>query len=427
MTVVEQMLVNIELPKMIKVRQIFKDEHIVAVESTLRAKLRTSPIRNSIKPRMKIAIGVGSRGLTDLPTVVKAVVSELIQFGAEPFIVPAMGSHGGATAIGQAELLAALGVTEETAGCPIRSSMDTVDLGTLPNGLHVFMDKLAMQADGIVVINRIKPHTSFSGPIESGLVKMITIGLGKHRGAEACHSFGFGAMATNILDMAKLKLNAAPFLFGVGTIENSYDKICRIEILPASEILSREVEMLEEAKSLMPRIRFNPADVLIVDCMGKEFSGTGMDPNITGRAQTPYVKTNYSATRMVVLELSEKSRGNSTGVGLADVCTRRLFNSIDLESTYVNHLTSTVLGGAKIPMIMETDKLAVQAAIRTCNAADPNNLRIVRIPNTLQLETIMISEALRNDAIGQKDIEIIEDVADWQFDGHGHLKAFGVQ
>jgi len=320
-------------------------------------------------------------------------------------------------------MLAALGVTEESAGCPILSSMETVELGTLPNGLPILMDRHAMQAAGIVVINRVKPHTSFSGPIESGLMKMIAIGLGKQKGAESCHALGFGQMGRNVVEMAKIKLQKAPFLFGIATVENGYDRISRIAAILPEEILEREEQLLLEAKGNMPGILFNPLDVLIVDRMGKEFSGTGMDPNITGRASTPYVEAKQSITRMAVLDLSEQTHGNATGVGLADICTRRLFDKIDYQATYANHITSTVLSGGKIPVIMDNDRLAVQCAVKTCNVPDMQRLRIVRVPNTLHLETIRISEPMLEEASNHPGIAVLGEPEDWDFDAEGNLAA----
>lgn len=424
MGVIDNLLQDVALPRMARVRQVFADNAVPDVEAALRAELRQPAIDALIRPGAAIAVGVGSRGIAELPLLARTVVDELKRRGARPFIVPAMGSHGGATAEGQAALLATLGVTEESAGCPIRSSMETVELGVLPNGLAVLMDAEAMKADGIVVINRIKPHTSFSGRIESGLLKMLTIGLGKQKGADACHRLGMGVMGQNILDMSAVKLTGAPVLFGVGTVENSYDRICRVAAIPAAEMVAREAELLVEARANMPKILFNPLDVLVIDRMGKEYSGTGMDPNITGRAGTPYVQTELKASKLVVLDLTDKTKGNATGVGLADICTRRLFERIDFEATYMNHITSTILPGGKVPLMMSSDKRAVQCAVKTCNAADMDRLRIVRVPNTLHLETLMISEALLGEAEVHPQVEVLGAPADWDFAPDGTLGAF---
>ena len=422
--VISSLVDKAALPRMARARQVFADDAIEDVEAAVRTEFRGAGVANRITTGASIAVAVGSRGLADLPILVRTIVDELKRCGAEPFVVPAMGSHGGATAEGQENLLASLGVTAETVGCPIRSSMETVEIDTLDNGLPVLMDALAMEADGIAIINRVKPHTSFSGTYESGLVKMISIGLGKQRGAQSCHALGFGEMATNIVDMARIKLAKTKLLFGLASVENSYDRICRLAVVPAEQILEQEPDLLREAKARMPRILFNPLDILVVDRMGKEYSGAGMDPNITGRASTPYVESRLQTTRLVVLDLSDKTAGNATGVGLADVCTKRLFERIDFQATYANHITSTTIAGARIPMMMETDKLAIQAAATTCNSPTMDRLRVVRIPNTLHLETILISEALLDEAADNPSIVVESDPQDWSFDAAGTQAAF---
>jgi hypothetical protein len=422
MDILASLLRDVALPRMVRVRQIFPDDALPDVSRTVREQFREPAIAERVRAGMRIAVGVGSRGLADLPLLVSVVVDELKTRGAQPFIVPAMGSHGGATADGQVAQLAALGVTEASAGCPIVSSMTTVELGVLPNGLAVPMDETAMQADGIVVINRIKPHTSFSGPSESGLVKMIAIGLGKQKGADSCHAAGYAHMAGNILDMARIKLAKAPILFGVATVENASDRIAKVCLVPAEEIMETDQRLLLEAKGNMPRINFNPLDVLIIDQMGKEFSGTGMDPNITGRASTPFIATKQTVSKMAVLDLSEATRGNATGVGLADICTRRLVDKIDFGTTYANHITATALAGAKIPMTMASDRLTIQAAVKTCNAEDAGRLRLVHIRNTLHLDMIRISEAMLEEAHQHPDIVVAGEPEEWKFDSFGNLE-----
>jgi nickel-dependent lactate racemase len=419
--VIAEILQDIALPKMIKVHQQFPANEVQDVERVLRRELHKPEIVSQVKQDMRIAIAVGSRGVAEIAQIVKTVVAELKSLGAEPFIVPGMGSHGGATAEGQKDVLAGLGVTETSAGCPIISSMETVELGVLPNGLPVLIDKNAFEADGIVVINRIKPHTAFSGPYESGLVKMITIGLGKQKGADACHAFGFGHMSQNIVDMARIKLEKAAFLFGVATIENARDKVTKLAVIPAGKIIEEEKQLLLEARNNMAQILFNPLDVLIVDQMGKEFSGAGMDSNITGRAATPYVTTKQQTKSMAVLDLSDQSHGNAVAMGLADITTRRLFNKIDFESTYANCLTSTIMRGGMIPAIMESDRLAIQAAIKTCNVVDMSKLRMVRIPNTLHIEEIYISESMKAEALKHPQITILSNPEEIRFDSEGNL------
>lgn len=425
MSVVDDLLKNIPLPRMYRARQVFRDEAIADIQVVIAEEFRQPDIDQSIKSGHRIAIAVGSRGLNCLPELVGHTVAELKQRGAEPFIVPAMGSHGGATAAGQQKVLTELGVTEELVGCPIISSMETVELDHLPNGLPVLIDKEAMQADGIIMINRIKPHTSFSGPLESGLVKMLSIGLGKQLGADSCHAMGFGHMAVNIVEMARIKIARAPILFGLATIENAYDKITRIRILPARQIIEEEQQLLVEAKANMPRILFNPLDILIVDEMGKQFSGTGTDPNITGRAATPYLDLKQQITKMAILDLSATSHGNATGVGLADICTQRLIDKIDFDATYANHITSTVLSHGKIPVTMKNDLRALQLAVKTSNCLDFTKLRAVRVLNTLQIENILISEGLLAEASENPDVIITCNNYDWVFDENGNLNNIG--
>ena len=425
MGIIADILQDVVLPRMVRVRQHFPADAVADVAAVLRGELNKPVIADRIHPGMRIAVAVGSRGVAQIPRIVRTVVEELKRKGAEPFLVPAMGSHGGATAQGQLDLLAGLGVTEASAGCPILSAMDVVELDALPNGLPVLIDRNAMQADGIVVINRIKPHTAFSGEYESGLVKMITIGLGKQKGADSCHVHGFGHMAKNIVDMARIKLQKAPFLFGIGTVESAYEQVARIVAIPAEEILATEPQLLREARKNMPGILFTPLDVLIVDQMGKEFSGAGMDSNITGRAATPYVNLTQKTSKMAVLDLTERSHGNATAMGLADITTRRLFEKINFEHTYANALTSTVTLGGVIPVIMESDRLAVQAAIKTCNAPDRDKIRLVRIPNTLHIQEIEIAETMLAEARRQPQIEIVGEPTEWNFDEHGNLKEIG--
>lgn len=327
-----------------------------------------------------------------------------------------MGSHGGATAEGQAEVLEQLGVTEQSVGAPIHSSMDVVEVGRLPKGLPVYTDKLAYQADKIIVINRIKPHTAFSGPIESGLMKMITIGLVKHKGADAAHAYGFKYMAEHVPEMARIALSKLPIVFGLATIENAYDRPAKIVAIPAEQLEHIEPQLLLEAKCFMPKLLFDPIDVLIVDEIGKDISGSGMDPNITGRFNTPYVKSTAPAiSRIVILGLTDKTQGNALGIGPADVITRKLFDEINWEKGYMNAFTSTVLTPVKVPMFLPTEKMAVQAAIKTCNVPDLNQVRMVRIKNTLELKEIWISEIMLSEALKKIAIDVLTEPAIMHF------------
>ncbi|TDF95432.1 lactate racemase domain-containing protein [Paenibacillus piri] len=413
---VEDLLCNIPIPKMAKVRQNFFAPEIEDTALAVHTAIKTAGVLSRIKRGDRVAIAVGSRGVADIPILVREVVNAVKAVGGEPFIVPAMGSHGGATAAGQVEVLEHLGVTEQSAGAPIRSSMEVVEIGRLPKGLPVFTDKLAYQSDKIIVINRIKPHTAFSGPIESGLMKMVTIGLGKHKGADAAHAYGFKFMAEHVPEMAKIALSKLPIIFGLASIENAYDRPAKIIAVPAEDMQHVEPQLLLDAKSFMPRLLFDPIDVLIVDEVGKDISGSGMDPNITGRFNTPYVQSKAPAiSRIVVLGLTEKTQGNALGIGPADVITRKLFDEIDWEKGYMNAFTSTVLTPVKVPMFLPTETLAVQAAVRTCNAFDMRQVRMVRIKNTLELKHIWISESMLPDALNSNDIDVISEPVVMQF------------
>jgi hypothetical protein len=388
----------------------------------LREQLGKAGVGDRIKPGMRIAIAVGSRGVAEIPTLARVTAEEIKRRGGHPFIVPGMGSHGGATAEGQKDVLANLGVTEASAGCEILSSMEVVELGRLPVGLPVYMDKYAYGADGIVVINRVKPHTAFRGPNESGVAKMITIGLGKQKGAESCHAYGFGVAAEFIPAMARITLAKAPILFGVATVENAYDRIAKIVAMPASELIATDAALLLEAKASMARICFeDPIDVLIIDQIGKDISGDGADPNIMGRYPTPFASGGPKVSKMVILDLTEATHGNANGIGHAEFTTRKLVNKIDFPMTYANCLTSTVAQPGKLPIILDDDRDAILAAMKTCNARDLTQARVVRIKDTLRIGEIYISESMLAEAARTPEIEVIGSPAEMAFDAAGNL------
>jgi len=421
MGVISQLLQDVPAPRMARIWQSFAAPEVEDVPRALKEQLAKPCILDTIKSGMRIAVGVGSRGLAELPTLVRVTVEEIRGRGGQPFIVPAMGSHGGATAEGQRGVLADLGVTEETAGCAIVASMDVVEIGRLNNGLPVYIDSHAYAADGIVIIGRVKPHTAFRGPSESGLVKMIAIGLGKQRGAESCHAYSFKYMAEHIQAMSAIALERAPILFGIATVENAYEKIARVVATPATELKATDRELLVEAKANMPRFFFDSFDVLIVDRIGKEISGDGMDPNITGRYATQYASGGPEIGKVVVLDLTQNTHGNAVGIGNADFITRRMFNRIDFERTYANSLTSTVTSCTRLPMILENDRQAILAAIKTCNARDLSKARVVRIKDTLHMGEIMVSESMLAEAREHPAIEILSEQEEMRFDGEGRL------
>ncbi|GIP27595.1 hypothetical protein J23TS9_27250 [Paenibacillus sp. J23TS9] len=421
MGILQELLKDIPIPKMAKVKVNFENNMIDDLGSELGAKLQQAHIQETIKPGMKVAIAVGSRGLDRIVELTAVTVKALKDAGAEPFIVPSMGSHGGATAEGQREVLAHLGITEASAGCEIRSSMEVVQLGELPNGLPVYLDKYAAAADGIVVINRVKPHTAFRGPVESGIMKMISIGLGKQRGAEACHQLGFKYMAENVPAMARMIMDQKPVLFGVATVENAFDKVAVVEVLTPEEIIEKEPDLQMKAKELLPKLFFDQLEVLVIDEIGKNISGDGMDPNITGRYPTPYAHGGPDVNKMVVLDLTPQTEGNANGVGTADFTTQRLVDKMDLEVTYANGLTSTVVAPTKIATTLPNDREAIQAAIKTSNVLDFNQAKMVRIKNTLVLSEIEVSEALFEYVKQHPQMELCSEPYDFSFNEHGNL------
>jgi hypothetical protein len=299
--------------------------------------------------------------------------------------------------------------------------MDVVELGRLDNGLPVYMDKFAHAADGIVVINRVKPHTSFRSSNESGMVKMITIGLGKQKGAESCHAYSFKYMAEHILAMSAISLARTPILFGVGTVENAYERIARVVAVPANELVEVEKGMLTEAKANMPTFMFDQFDVLIVEQIGKEISGDGMDSNIIGRYPTPYASGGPDIAKIAVLDLSEPTHGNANGMGAADFITRKLADKIDFKMVYANGLTSTVVIPTRMPMVLDDDRDAILAAVKTCNARDLARARVVRIKDTLHMGNIFVSDSMLPEARSNPAIEVLSAPADLVFDPAGNL------
>jgi hypothetical protein len=416
MSIINDLLREIPVPKMVRIRQNFHAPEIQDVPAAVHQAIEEAGVLSRIAPGDRVAIAVGSRGVADIAILTREVVNAVKSVNGNPFIVPAMGSHGGATAEGQREVLEQLGVTEASVGAPILSSMDVVEVGRLPKGLPIYIDKNAYEADKIIVINRIKPHTAFRGPVESGLMKMITIGLGKQKGADAAHAYSFKYMAEHVPEMAKITLAKAPIIFGLGSLENAYDRPAKIVAVPSEKFEEIEPQLLVEAKALMPRLILDPIDVLVVDEIGKDISGDGMDPNITGRYATPYASGGADVSRIVVLGLTEKTHGNANGIGHADVTTRKVFEETIWDYGYANALTSTVVGVIKMPMFLDSEKLAVQAAIKTCNAFDLTKVRMVRIHNTLELKEIWISESMLPEALEHPDIEVLGEPAPMVFD-----------
>ena len=417
----EALLKNIRIPKMVKVRQHFPSSSVRDVVRTLQDELKQREVIERIKRGDRVAIAVGSRGIANLVVIVREMVAAVKERGAYPFIVPAMGSHGGATGEGQKHILAQLNVTEQATSAPIVAEMDVIQLGTTKTGWPVYIDKNAHAADAIIVIGRIKPHTSFRARYESGLAKMIAVGLGKQKGAEVVHAAGIEEIPVRVEAIARELLEKSKIIFGVATIENAYGETDKIVAIPKERIMKEEPKLLEEARKRMPSILFNRCDVLIVDEMGKNISGSGMDPNIIRRNYTGTLQYEPLAERIAVLDLTRESDGNANGIGNADICTRRLFEKISFQATYPNPLTNRLAESVKIPIVMENDRLAIQAAIKTCLNANDERIKLIRIKNTLDLEYLYISEALIEEARRHPAIEILGEPQKMNFNEDSNL------
>ncbi len=420
---VAELVSDQKLPKMFRIRQKFPRERILPedIPGVIEKLLAEEKFISQVKPGMRIAITAGSRGVANVALITKCIADFVKKAGADPFVVPAMGSHGGATAEGQREILASYGIVEEYIGCPILSSMEVKKIGVNEEGMDVYIDRYAAEADGIIVSCRIKPHTAFRGPYESGIMKMMTIGLGKQHGAEVCHAAGFKHMAKYVPMFGKAILENAPVLFAVASIENAYDETAKLVAVHADEVVEKEPPLLKEAFDKMPRILVDECDVLVVDQIGKNFSGDGMDPNITGTFCTPYATGGIKSQRVCVLDLSPETHGNGIGLGYSSATTKRVFEQLNLAAMYPNAITCTVLGGVRIPIVMESDREAIQVCVRTCNEIDKANPRIVRIPNSLHIEYIMLSEVYYEEVKENPDIEILSEPEYLPFDENGNL------
>ena len=411
MSVVNEMLKDIPIPRMVKVRQHFDESCIDNIPDALRNELSRDAISRLIRPGMRIAITAGSRGIDNIALIIRELVGFLKEKGAVPFVIPDMGSHGGATVPGQLAILESFGIVEDFIGCPILATMETVCIGNLEDGRPILIDKYAAEAEGIIPLGRIKPHTAFRARYESGVMKMMAIGLGKQQGAEVCHKAGILHLAENVEQFAFGILEHAKILFGVGLVENAFDKTAVIRAMTKEEIPQLEPELLELAKSKMARILIDQTDVLVVDEIGKNISGEGMDPNIAGRWIVPHIKSGIDATRVAILDLTDESQGNATGLSMADVCSRRAMEKMDTEATYPNSLTSTVTILSGIPMYFDNHRYTIQAAIQMTPGRSPREITMIRIKNTLELGVIQVSENLL-EQIGQiPDAEIIGELS----------------
>lgn len=427
MSVLQDLMGSISLPPLFAVVRNLGDDRLEDPGAEVRRVMENSGLKSELPTGGEVAIAVGSRGIAALPEMVRAVAAWFSASGCRPFVIPAMGSHGNACAEGQREVLASLGITEANVGCPVRSSMDVVEVGRLEDcGLSVWVDAMATHADGVFVVNRVKPHTAFSGRHESGLVKMLSIGLGKQRGAESCHALGYDRFDEIMARMATLILDKVRVLGGLGIVENAFDHPCRVEVARKADFLECDAALLEHAKATFGRLPVKLLDVLLIQRMGKEISGGGVDPNVTGRAVTPYKESFLNATKIGVLRLTPASHGNATGVGTCDVITRRLFNAIDLEATYANVVTSTMLRAAFIPVIMDTDEMAVRCLLKTCNAPS-RTPRLAYIRDTLSLGRFWVTEPVAAELSGRAGCEVRPESVTFRFNRTGEIiaPAFG--
>ena len=414
-------------PRMVEVRQKIPSPKIEDYISAIRDELRKKNLHNKIKPGWKIAITAGSRGIAHYPKILATVVDEVKRAGGKPFLIPAMGSHGGATPEGQLQVLKSLGITSETVGAPIHSSMEVDEIGRLDNNAPVYVDRIALKADAIIVVGRVKSHTDFKGKIESGLMKMITIGLGKQKGAEMIHWYQSEGYHKLIPAAAKLIMKKAPILLGLAVVENAYHEFAIVKALEPNEIEREEMKLLEKAKELLARLPFKEIDILIIDEIGKDISGEGMDTNVTGRFWLPGESDPKAPKikKIVVLDLSEGTHGNAIGIGLADVTTKRTISKIDYDATFVNCLTAGSTETGKIPVFLPNDRDAIATALSTCGPIDPRKAKVVRIKNTLELERFWISESLAEIVKSNRElldrIEFISEPREMQFDVLGTL------
>jgi hypothetical protein len=413
-----------DFPQMISIRQTLAAPDIGDVAATVREELAGLKLDKGIDPGAQIAVTAGSRGIAGIDVILKTVVACLREKGALPFLVPAMGSHGGGTAEGQVAVLESLGITEARVGAPIRASMEVVAVGRSEFGFPVWVDRHAAEADAIFVVNRIKPHTEFNGPMESGLMKMMAIGLGKHQGCLDVHrqtiQYGFNRVIPAIANIILERLNV---IGGLGIVENCYDRTALAKGIPAAEMADREAELLARAKGLMGRLPFDDLDLLIVAEMGKNISGTGMDTNVIGRVM--FVGESEPAspriTRIVVLGLTAASHGNAIGLGLADFTTQRVVDGLDLAAMQTNAIAAMTPEKGRIPIALPTDREAVAAALTTIGAITPEAARVVHIRNTLELGTFSVSTALGKAVAAHPDLAVCGDPAPLTFDDGGRL------
>ncbi len=410
-------------PPISRVRRSFDQPELGDVAGEVARVIRSSHLAGRVLAGGRVAITVGSRGIAGLPQITRAVADAVRGLGFQPFVVAAMGSHGGGTAKGQRELLAELGVTQASVGCPIRCEMQTVVLGRNSFGLPIHFDQNAFDSEGIILLNRIKPHTSFSGRYESGLLKMLAIGLGKREGAAQVHKLGLPGLKSMLPEVGAFLLKRTPVALGIGILENAYEHTAQIVGVEPEELLEVEPRLLEQARQLMGRLPFDQIDVLIVGELGKNYSGTGLDPNVIGRQRVETMPDlpRPVITRLAVLDLSVETRGNALGIGLADLTTGRLVEAIDPVPMRVNSLTSNFLTRARVPLSLPDDQRVIQACLDTCWKVDPQEARLVIIPNTLELTTLWVTEPLAPEVEAHPELRFESGFQPMPFDASGQL------
>ena len=417
-----------DFPHMMRIRQTFDDTALDDIPGEITRQLANLKLEAFVKKGQTVAVACSSRGLANYGIIVKAVVSFLKQLKLVPFLIPAMGSHGAATAAGQKRVLEHLGIDERDVAAPIRSSLETVQIGETENHIPVYLDRLASEADHIVLINRIKKHTEFEHEFESGLLKMMAIGLGKQEGAATYHeamlTYGYPAV---ILAVARKVMQDANLLFGVGTVENGYGQTARIGVGLKENIEEMEKELLTSAKAYAPSLPFDEADIILIDEMGKEISGTGFDTKVVGRIGLPLVTPEPerpTIKRIVVSDLTDGSEGNAVGVGIADIITQRLFDKIDMDALNMNTITGVCPEMGKIPLTVKNDYEAIEIAIKCVGLIPREKLKIMRIKNTALLSAVEISEAYEDEISKRDDLEVLSPKREMEFDAAGNLRPF---
>ncbi|MFO1044663.1 MAG: lactate racemase domain-containing protein [Planctomycetaceae bacterium] len=414
-------------PRMIRVRQKFDATRIQDIPAEVHSQLASLKLGSKIRSGQTVAITAGSRGIAHIDQIIRAAVDHVKSLGAIPFIVPAMGSHGGGTAAGQTQILEHYGITPEKMGCELRASMETVIVDRTPQGIPVHFDKHASQADHVLIVGRIKPHTGFVGDVESGLHKMMLIGLGKHEGAKIYHraiadySFMEIIMAVGASVIQKCRVAG-----GIGIVENAYDETALIEAVPPEQFLARETELLKLAIRWLPRLPFNYCDLLIVDRIGKNISGTGLDTNVVGRKYNDHAATERDSVRckrIFVRGLTEETHGNATGIGLSEFTNQRTADAIDRKITAINCITGLHPTAAMIPIAFDTDREVISNALHTCGLVEPPQSKVIQIPDTLHLAEVLVSEAYLPDFAGRADLEQLSEPTDMAFDARGDLRS----